>query len=285
MEEKSVGVYYFFLVNIYVTDWKAQTLAHWEQIDRAAVRRFGKNTFAEEAALAVMERLKADDWKSVRSFSGKSTFSTYLRVLTGRMLEDFARSRFGRVRPPSWVKVLGGVWSKLFSALCLERLQVAEAVEVVYQRQKASSKDEIEDAAYSLLSRIPGCGREQGLEVTYDENFPAASSGKSGIESGLEEKELREVLAVILDLEGEEGVVLPGERFAGLKKVRIDLQPEEKLILRLCFQDDLSVVAAGRMIGLNRNQAHGKMRRLLARIRRAFEQSGLDRELQLYFAD
>lgn len=268
-----------------VTDWKTRTLAHWEQINRMAVRRFGDTVLAEEAALSVMERLEENNWKRVRAYCGKATFSTYLQVLTGRILEDFARSRFGRVRPPSWVKVLGGVWSKLFSALCLERLQVPEAVEVVFQRQNVSSKKEIEEAAYTLLGRIPGCGSEQGLEVEYDESNIENSAVHFRTSGQMEDKELREVLAEILGLQTGEGVSLQEKSVARLKEMKITLLPEEKLLLRLCFQDDLSVVGAGKMIGLNRNQAYGKMRRLLARIRKAFKQTGLDRELQLYLQE
>lgn len=268
-----------------MTDWKTQTLAHWEQINRTAVRRFGDTVLAEEAALSVIERLEEDNWKRVRAYRGRATFSTYLQVLTGRILEDFARSRFGRVRPPSWVKVLGGIWSKLFSALCLERLQVTEAVEVVFQRQSISSRKEIEEAAYTILGKISGCGSEHGLEVEYDEIRTESSAVHFRPVSLIEDKELREVLTEILGLRAGEEVLLQEKNIARLKKVKITLLPEEKLLLRLCFQDDLSVAGAGKMIGLNRNQAYGKMRRLLTRIRNAFKQAGLDRELQLYLQE
>ena len=130
-----------------MVDWKKKTVEQWEKINRAAVRRFGDNSLAEEAALAVIEGLEFNDWQRVRGYSGKASFSTYVMVLTARLLEDFARTRFGRVRPPLWVKTMGGIWSKLFTALCLERLKVSEAVEVVFQRQFTSEKKEIDDAA------------------------------------------------------------------------------------------------------------------------------------------
>ncbi|WP_228854989.1 RNA polymerase sigma factor [Desulfomarina profundi] len=125
-----------------VTDWKTQTLAHWEQINRMAVRRFGDTVLAEEAALSVMERLEEDNWKRVRAYCGKATFSTYLQVLTGRILEDFARSRFGRVRPPSWVKVLGGCGVSCFphfawsGCRCLKRLKLFFSDRMFHQKRK-----------------------------------------------------------------------------------------------------------------------------------------------------
>lgn len=55
-----------------VDNWKAKTLAHWDAINGLAVRRFGDSAMAEEAALAVIEELEADDWKRLRAFSGLS---------------------------------------------------------------------------------------------------------------------------------------------------------------------------------------------------------------------
>ena len=61
----------------------------------------------------------------------------------------------------------------------------------------------------------------------------------------------------------------------------LELTAEERLLLKLCYQDGLSVTEAGRMLGMNRNQVHGRMRRLFARLRQEFEKMGLDNELLL----
>ncbi len=120
-----------------------------------AVRRFGEGVLAEEAALAVIDGLRADNWYRLTAYNEKATFATFIRTLTVRLLEDFARKRFGRVRPPLWVKTFGGIWEKLFTALCLERLPVTDAVEIVLQRQMGIKKTEIENAAYSYLPEFP----------------------------------------------------------------------------------------------------------------------------------
>ena len=125
-----------------------------------AIRRFGEGPFAEEAALFAMNGMEADNWHRVRAFEGSCSFSSYIMTLTARLFEDFARKRFGRVRPPLWIKTLGGIWEKLFTALCLERLSIGDAVEVVAQRQFKTEKIEIEDAAHQLLGRIPDCGKK-----------------------------------------------------------------------------------------------------------------------------
>ena len=270
-----------------MTDWKKKTVEQWEQINRVAIRRFGDNSLAEEAALAVMDGLEVNDWQRLRVYSGKASFSSFVRVLTVRLLEDFARTRFGRVRPPLWVKSLGGIWSKLFTALCLERLKVGEAVEVVFQRQYNAAKKDIEDAAYSLLGRIPDCGTDRGYEVTYDEIYHGEIvSEVSPQGEQVEEDERRQMLQYLFQvILGRDEKEISEDGVKKFQSLRIQLQAQEKMLLKLCFQDGLGVAAAGRMLGQTRYQAHGKMRRIMARIRREFERTGIDQELLLFLRD
>jgi len=267
-----------------MVDWKKKTVEQWEHINKAAVRRFGDGSLAEEAALAVMDGLEANDWQRLRAYSGKASLASFIRVLTARLLEDFARTRFGRVRPPLWVKTLGGIWNKLFAALCLERLRVSEAVEVVFQRQCNVDKEEIEDAAYSLLGRIPDCGTARGYEVPYDEMYHGETVSELSQQEEQDEQAqmLKYLFQMILGKEekeiSEDGI----NKFQGLQ---IQLDPRDKMLLKLCFQDDLGIAAAGRLLGQTRYQAHGRMRRIMARIRREFERIGIDRELLLFLQD
>ena len=47
------------------------------------------------------------------------------------------------------------------------------------------------------------------------------------------------------------------------------------MLLKLCYQEGLGVTEAGRMLGLTRFQAHGRMRRLLERLKAEFSRTGL----------
>ena len=60
---------------------KEKALAHWDLINRLAVRRFGTAPLAEEAALYVMDSLAADSWKRLQAHSGKGSFKSYLALL------------------------------------------------------------------------------------------------------------------------------------------------------------------------------------------------------------
>jgi len=254
-------------------------MAHWQSINSMAVRRFGDTTLAEEAALAVMEGLAENEWARLKAFNSKASFATFLRTVTARLLEDFARKRFGRVRPPLWVRTLGGLWEKLFAALCLERMRPDEAVEFLARRYPPALLQEIEEVAYQLLARIPDCGKLQGVEIAYEDDLQPDRGG--GTEwRDLEEDEKRKffgyVCQAIFNFEGGNISSNFQKRFARLK---IDLKPQQKLLLKLHFQEGINITKAGEMLGLTRFQAHGRMRRLLKRLKKEFERVGLDGEL------
>jgi DNA-directed RNA polymerase specialized sigma24 family protein len=185
------------------------------------------------------------------------------------------------------VKTLGGIWTRLFSALCLERLKVSEAVEVVFQRQDSVEKRQIEEAAYTLLGRIPDCGGGRGYEVAYEESHqegPVSDSPPRG--EPVEEDERRRMLHYLLQIVlGEEEREISEDGMEKLGLLHIELQPLDRMLLKLCFQEEMGVAEAGRMLGQTRFQAHGRMRRIMRRIRGEFERIGIDRELLLFLRD
>ncbi len=259
--------------------WKEKALAHWELINRLAVRRFGSTPLAEEAALFVMDSLAADSWQRLQAHTGKGSFKSFLASLSWRLLEDFSRKRFGRMRPPLWIKKLGGIWPLLFSLLCLQRLSLAEAVESASCRYPVREKEGIEDAALTLLGHLPQCGKQQGLELPYKESEGVGQPGS--YPEQLVEKEERESLFTVLfgKLLGEDHGCELSQAFASVLTEGIELNPEERLLLKLLYQDNAGVTRAGKLLGLNRDQINGRLRRLLGRLRKDFQRMGLEKEL------
>lgn len=263
--------------------WQEQALAHWDLINRMASRRFQQASLAEEAALFVMDGLARDDWHRLRAFTGKSSLATYIGALTLRLLEDFARSRFGRVKPPQWIRRLGGIWLTLFRLLCLERFSPAEAVAIAGDHQPGTSRI-AEEAAYRILGEIPSCGDHQGEEREFCEEttLPAAEEDCSLQEHQVEQEERRQLFTILgrIFFDTVEETVAP-RLLARVAAAGITLTPQERLLLQLCYRDGVAVAEAGRMLGLNRFQVHGRLRRLLERLRQDLTKAGLDDELRL----
>ena len=157
-----------------------------------------------------------------------------------------------------------------------------DAVEVVSQRQYAAKTKEIEEAARELLARIPDCGKRTGAEVTYEEENPPARCCNEDVEENrAEANEKKQLFTDIFSLIFNRSDINISENcYAKLNLLTIDLKPDEKLLLKLCYQDDLNVSQSARLLGLSRFQAHGKMRRLLTKLKTEFQRIGLDDEIR-----
>ena len=270
-------------------NYKQEIAAHWLLINRIAERRFIDTNCAEEAALFVMNRLEEDDCRRLRTFSGRAKFSTFISSLTIRLLEDFSRKKFGRVRPPAWITALGGIWVTLFQLLCLQRLSVVEAIETMKSRVAGSKQQQVEETAWTILEKVTDCGKHQGLEVPFDDAGKGQPNDQEtivGHHDGPEVHFLKNERRILFELlfkgvTKAEDVQSSAERsFMTILKTPIRMSAKERLLLKLCFQDELSVTRAGKMLGWNANQSHGKMRRLLVRLRDEFDRAGIGDELR-----
>lgn len=259
---------------------------HLALIDRLAARRFADPVLADEAVVYALGKMQESEARLLESFSGRSLFSSYLGSVVRRLFEDFSRNKFGRLRPPAWIAKLGGWWLILYRLLCLERLSLNDALATMGNYQRAQSFD-VEEAAARILSEITDCGKYRGDEqLTADGNvdqYGDKSSSGDGLDIKLANKERDILFAVIF--QGFFGDDSPPERlkdsFADILKNSPSMTSKERLLLKLCFQDDLSVSQAARLLNMSVHQAHGRLRRLLQRLKQDFSKAGLAGELIL----
>lgn len=267
--------------------WEQQALAHWELINRLAGRRFPRGELAEEAALYVLDRLADNGCERLKNFEGRSSLATFIASLTLRLLEDFSRKRFGRLQPPLWVRRLGGIWLTLFRLLCLERHTPMEAVAMITQQQ-GSTAPVVERAAYQLLGEVPSCGERRGEQVAIEtaDSIHADRDTPSPQEVRIEDEEqLRLMNTLGRLLFEEEAAGIADDQFRQLRQIGTNMDGRDKLLLKMCYRDGLAVAEAGRLLGLNRFQVHGRLRRLFTQIRLSLEKAGLADELRLLLRD
>ncbi len=258
---------------------------HLGLVDRLAARRFADPVLADEAVVYVLEKLQAPGANQLQGFSGRAQFSTYLGSVVRRLFEDFSRSKFGRLRPPAWIARLGGRWLLLYRLLCMERLSLVEALSTLENHQAVQGFDD-EEAACQILSEVTDCGKLRGDEqLTADGNVEHLAQSHSG--NGLEDKERDLLFAVIFrELLGEQAPPAAlDDSFHKILAGSIAMTSEERLLLKLCFQDDLSVSEAARLLQISVHKAHGQLRRLLQRLRDDLSKAGLADELVLLLQD
>jgi DNA-directed RNA polymerase specialized sigma24 family protein len=265
-----------------LTDWKEKAMSHWGLINRLAGRRFASAGIAEEAALFVINGLEDNNWQRLRNFSGNASLTTYLSTLAFRLLEDFSRKKFGRLRPPLWIRNLGGVWELLFRFLCQERLPVGEAIEHVQARMPTEERASIEDSAWTIRAEVTDCGNHQNMEVPLKEEYDCSDPEAESQQQHLEEAErnlfFTALFKGLFDTDREDAMTGSLTR---VLTTGVRLEAEERLLLKMCFRDSIGVTEAGRMLGMNRHQVHSRLRRLFIRLRSDFEKAGISEELRI----
>ncbi|EGV27764.1 hypothetical protein ThidrDRAFT_4435 [Thiorhodococcus drewsii AZ1] len=268
---------------------KQATFAHLSRIEAQSRRRFREPTLAEEAVNFVLEGLQADDWQRVRQYRNRSKLSTFLDTVSARLLEDFSRQRFGRLRMPDWVRAQGALSELLFRLLCMERRPMHEALEIAADSAPGGrDRALLDDIVRAIRARYPKCGEQGPTMVGIEEldSLPSDPETLGKVSAGLPgvdilEREQDAVLRVLgrqlleADADDSSGT-LPATDYLADLKARLHVTSEERLLLKLVFVEGLTVSAAGRLLGYNANETHGRLRRLLQRIRSILQEYGVN---------
>lgn len=268
-------------------DWPSVIFdpAFMSGLDRMAAKRFVQPVLAEEATTAMLEALGENDWQRLASFSGKSSPATFAYAVAGRAMEDFARRRFGRPRPPRWLQELGQGWVRVWQMLCLER----QWPEVIQTRLAADFQDGLlAEAIRTIKQKIPRCGEpgfseccttELGLEQLPDDQGETLDGTLHQAQS----RYAQELLGQLLSANEAEAQPRPSEDSeAELTtmleniEVSLDLSEEDKLLLSLSYEDGLSSRKVAELVELSPATVQRRLQDIRARLRASLHGIGLE---------
>jgi RNA polymerase sigma factor (sigma-70 family) len=289
-------------------DWKSLVFeSDWlQKLDQLAARRFSAGGLAEEASSYVIEQLSKDDWSKLASFKGNCKPETFLHTVTANYLEEFSRKRFGRPRPPEWLKRQGDLWVQVWKLVCLER-QLVQSVIDHLSCKSLREPNFIQHIIVTVKAKMPWCG-ESNREIMLDKHDDADSdydptnliAHKQTPDNELTEESFSDLLLIISSLfaDDEEADCFADRsqasanefsrnHFQALQalKQKIELTDEERLLLRMVFQDGMKKSAVAKSLGMQEHLPGRILKRVLVRINLVFQEVGIDmdefRELSL----
>jgi hypothetical protein len=270
--------------------WREQVFQHWELIENSSQTRFHNDATAIEASQYVIDKLEADDWRRVRQYNGRARFSSFISIIISRLLEDFSRKKFGRIRPPRWLEALGRQYLRTFQALCQARLSIHEAIEQLCRDMKSPVCEEnVEEAAAVILARLPHCGQYVGEPIPTDMESLNETFYKIHAWQHLSPESYLCAVERAAILEAVCGPLLATKTTGQIKwnastlthiRSRLNFSAEDYLFLQTIYVQGLNVSAAGRLLDMDANRSHSKHKSLLKKIHRAFEQTGLEAEIR-----
>ena len=218
--------------------------------------------FRSEVRLHFIER----QYEVLRRFEGRSTLRTYLTVVIQRLFLDYRNRLWGKWRPSAEAKRLGP------TAILLERLvsrdgwSFEQAAEMLRVNHGVVVDDDTLSALYAKVSQRPP-SRQLVPE-----------SEASEIESSSQPPDTNVLRA-------EQDSLVKRVQMA-LDRARQALAPEERLILRMRFEDAVPVADIARALHLNQKRLYRTIARLLADLRKSLEADGVSGdEVKVLFAE
>jgi RNA polymerase sigma factor (sigma-70 family) len=210
---------------------------------------------AEEFRSWALFKLVDDDYRILGRWEGRSSFPTFLRVVLVNLMRDYRIHIWGKWRPCAASRRRGPESVLLERLLVRDGLSGDEAVERLRTQHGITLAPE-EVARLAVRPRRPErrrVGEEELLHVPVD----------GQVEIRVEEKERASTAARLREL---------------LVPLLRSLPAEDRLLLRLCFFEGLSMAAIAPVLGRPQRELYKVRERCLRQIRRSLAEAGLGPE-------
>ena len=217
----------------------------------------GDDSAVDDCFEYVCAKLSDDNFRRLKAFdpSGPARFKTWLTAVTANLCKDWRRSVYGRKRPPDSVCRLAKFDQLVFECFYRRGLTHHECLHVLKDRFTKLTLEQISDANARLHSVLSSKQRWQ-LSVVRDESRFIDDSA-AGIEANGDGPEFR---------------VQSGEDRLRIEKAMARLEPRQRLLLQLRYQQDLTLREVAQLTGLaDAFKARRQVDAALAALRKAIK--------------
>ncbi|HVS64079.1 MAG TPA: hypothetical protein VMT85_11325 [Thermoanaerobaculia bacterium] len=208
---------------------------------------------AEEFESWVKLRIIESNYAVFARFEGRGSLQSYLAIVVLNLFRDYRISKWGKWRPSAMAKRLGTFAIQLESLISRDGLTVQEAVATVGSASAdAPSGRELEELAAKLPVRVRRRELgEEGLDRTV-----ATGSAEERTRSGELDAAARRVSEA-------------------LERSVAALETQDRLILRLRFQEGLKIVDVARALGLDAKRLYPRIQGILVGVRADLQEAGV----------
>lgn len=211
---------------------------------------------SEEFVQEVSVRLLEHDYAIIRKFEGRSSFSTYLTTVIGRLFAQWRVERWGKWRPSAEAKRLGDKAITLERLISRDGFTRDEAVRVLTTPAGSQYTTAELDAIYLRLP--PRHPRPVAIaENLIPDVVSEEADAYERLEAGDRDRRIRHACQTLDELI---------ER----------LDPEDRLILQLRFWHGQRVPEIARALHLDQKKLYKRLERLFAYLKRGLVEAGVN---------
>jgi RNA polymerase sigma factor for flagellar operon FliA len=203
--------------------------------------------------------------QALRRFEGRSSLKTYLSVVIHRLFLDYRNRLWGKWRPSAEAKRLGP------TAILVERLVARDGwkFEQAVEMLRVNHGVEIDGALDSFCARL--CARPPGRQLVEESEAEHVESPTPAPDANV--------------VRADQDFLAKRVRTA-LSRARAALEPEQRLILKMRFDDGVPVVDIARALHLDQKRLYRTIERLLADLCKRLTAEGISRgDIDDLFAD
>lgn len=267
---------------------QAKTLVfqHYPLLKKMASAHFGDVLLAEEAFNYVLDHLQEHQWARVCQYANPAGrgVTVFLHHIVKMLLIDFAR-KSGRVpHIPKWVTERGEFWRLAYRLLIVESQPHEEVRQLLsdYAKREGRQPESVAEVMQVILYKASVIG----LEDTID----SPPTPEEETEKKQTTMLLEQVFFILERLQksprgGSEMKAVEDRVFKLITQLRkcITLDSREFLLLKMVYQDGLTVSEAGRRLRWSVTDVQNHFRQLLKDLRNAFERCDVAEEFRLLF--
>jgi RNA polymerase sigma factor (sigma-70 family) len=241
-------------------DPEALFLEHLGWIDRVASMACSKagmwGAEAEDFAGWIRIKLMEDDYAVLRKFRGEATVKTYLATVVVRQFHSYVRTHRGEWRRSAAAERLGPPAGDLEALVNRDGYTLEQAAE----KLRTSGRTKLTDAELArLLEQLPRRAPLRPLQVQGDAALNTAEGGFHADER----------------IAGAEAAAVRERVLGALRRVMDRLDLEDRMIIRMHFQDGLTLAAVARALNLEQKPLYRRINKLRAELRAALEGEGV----------
>lgn len=239
-------------------DYQRLLLDHLDLINQI-VRTTGRRRHLsaperEDFAGFVNLRLIEDDYAILRKFQNRSTLWTYLAMVIERLSLDFCAEKWGRWRPSASAERLGPIAVNLERLVTRDNHTLEEAMEILRTNHDV-------DLTHAELRRMWDQLPVRLRTVAVGEEAAAAVSSNDSSEVRIEDSVRQQHIDHLQ---------------RALQAAFEQLAAQDRVLIALRFDQDLSMVEIAQLIGSSVPTLHRRLDKSVKQLRAALSQAGFD---------
>ena len=218
------------------------------------LRRRLRDDEAEDFSSHVHIKLLEEDSLILRKFKGSSSLKTYLVTVVNHLFQDYRIMQWGKWRPSAAAKRLGSTAELLETLMARDRYTFDQAVLAIQSNYRMDvSYEDLYKLACQLPVRIPRVMVDEE-RLSQAQHADRADAVLFENERRLRWKKVEEVIGVVLG----------------------DLDPEDRLILKMSFWDRFTVVQIAKTLNADQKPLYRRLKKILDGLRVEMEAAGVD---------